>query len=316
MTARRTRLIHPLRRVVHIDVSKEMGADLGNSHYYWLSRRYTMTLECGHRDARIKANFDRLPPMELLPKSVRCKACPGVSVPLRGRPSPKYDHLASVLVGAVLNVGNGNDEDFALAWVREHGAWIENEKVRAAAYGAVAVFLLDAMLDEKTVKHSGALRSAIEHWAHSPSPKRKNEVRRVARRLYDTQNADGNDWLTARALICLGRIASMGRHSAKGVVEALTWDENSREGFYERLWTARHTLDHQSSRGFLVAGLAMGVEEREEALREIAREAEEAKERLVRIWYEEYPDVGAHHLPLLLRLLEVFAEAKDAPPAV
>lgn len=304
------RVLHPLRRVVHIDVSEEMGPDLGNPHYFWLDRRYTMTLECGHVEARVKCNHKRLPPEEFMPKRIRCKDCPGVSVPLRKRPAPPYDYLASSLVGAIFGVGNDSDEDIALAWVQEHGRWIEDDRVRASIYGTVAVFLLDAMLDDKTVRYSDTLRSAIQAWASDPTDETKAGVRRAARRVYDTQKTDGNDWYTARALICLGRIASMGTTSAKGVVEALTWDRNSREEFYERLWAARHTMDYQASRQLLVAGVAMDMDDRDEALKEVARETQESREELSRIWNDEYPQVGGHHLPLLHHLLEVFAEAK------
>lgn len=304
------RVLHPLRRVVNIDVSEEMGPDLGNPHYFWLDRRYTMTLECGHQEARVKFNHKRLPPEEFMPKRVRCKACPGMSVPAKKRATPPYDYLASSLVGAIFGVGDGNDEDIALAWVQEHGKWIEDDRHRAAIYGAVAVFLFDAMLDDKTVKRSDALRAAIEAWAADPTDGTKAEVRRAARRVYDTQKADGNDWYTARALICLGRIASMGTASARGVVEALTWDKNSREEFYERLWSARHTMDYQASRQLLVAGVSMDMEDRDEALKEVIQETESAREELSRIWNDEYPQVGGHHLPLLHYLLEVYAEAK------
>lgn len=311
MPKRKRKILHPLRRVVEIDVSEEMGAELGNPHYFWLDRRYTMTLECGHVQARVRYNPDHLPPAEFMPKRVRCKVCPGVSVPVKERPAPTYDHLASALVGSILGVGTEADEDIALGWVREHGKWIEPQAVRAATYGTVAVYLLDTMLDGRTVRHAEVLRETILKWSRRPNEKTRAQVRKVARRLYNVQHAEGNDWFTARALVCLGRIASMDHRSARGVVEALTWDRNTREGFYERLWTARHYLDHQSTQGLLVAGLEMDMGEREEALREIAEEAQEAKKELLRIWHDEYPQVGSYHLPLLLHLLSVFETAKQ-----
>lgn len=302
--------LHPLRNVVHIDVSEEMGSELGSPRYFWLDRRYTMTLECGHQQTRVKFNHENLPPAEFMPKRVRCKDCPGVSVPIKERPTPTYDHLASALVGSILGVGGETDEAIALEWVQEHGRWIESQTERAATYGTVATYMLDTMLDGRTVKHSEVLREAITKWARTPNEKTRNEVRRVARRLYNVQHAAGNDWFTARALICLGRIATMDHRSARGIVEALTWDRNSREGFYQRLWTARHHLDHHSVQGLLVAGLEMDVDEREDALREIAQETMTAKDELSRIWHDEYPQVGSHHLPLLIHLLSVFEEAK------
>lgn len=307
-----TRDIFPLRKVLEVSVSEEMGEALGSRHYFWLNRRYTMTLECGHQQARVKANHQHLSPEELMPKSVRCKDCSTVSVPLpKAKPSPKYDHLATTLVGAILGVGGGPEEDKALSWVQEYGGWIDNEQTRASVYGAVAVFLLDAMLDDKVVRHSGALRTAIEDWASNPDDTTKETVRRTARRLYNTQGTPGNDWLAARALICLGRIASLGTQSARGVVEALTWDKTSRVEFYERLWAARHTVDYQASRGIIVAGLLLDADEREEALKQVAQETRDAKAELRRIWHDEYPKVGDHHLPLLLHLLAIYAEARD-----
>lgn len=311
-TQGKTRRIHPLRRVEHIDVSEEMGADLGNPHYFWLDRRYTMTLECGHEQARVKFNHEHLPPEEFMPKRVRCKDCPRVSVPTRKRPSPKYDHLASTLVGAILGASDsGDDEGIALAWVQEEGTWIEDERVRARTYGSVALFLLDTMLDDKTVRYSSALRNSIEEWAHDPKDRTKSKTRKNARRLYNAQHAPGNDWLAARALICLGRITSMGSQSARGVVEALTWDRESREGFYERLWMARYRVDTHAPMGLLVAGVEADPGDREERLREISESMREAREELSRVWHEEYPEVGVHHLPLLMHLLEVFSEGKQ-----
>lgn len=307
-----TRGIFPLRKVLEVSVSEEMGEELGSRHYFWMDRRYTMTLECGHQQTRVKANLQHLAPADLLPKSVRCKNCSTVSVPPpKAKPSPKYDHLATTLVGAILGVGGGPEEDRALSWVQEYGGWIANEKVRASVYGAVAVFLLDAMLDDKKVRHSGALRTAIEEWASNPNEATKNAVRKTTRRLYNTQGTPGNDWLAARALICLGRIASLGNQSARGVVEALTWDKTSRVEFYERLWAAHHTVDYQASRGIMVAGLGIEPEEREEALKQIAQDTRQAREELARIWHDEYPEVGDHHLPLLMYLLRVFSEARD-----
>lgn len=312
-----TRQIHPLRTVKAITVSKEMGKDLGHRSYFWLSRRYTMTLDCGHEQSRVSSNFHHLPPEKLMPKKVRCTTCPTVSVPQSApKAPPKYDHLASTLAGSILGASSEpQDENRTLSWVLEHGPWIDDPQVRAATYGAVALYTFDTMLDHKTVKHSTALRAAITTWANNPTADTKAEVRKATRRLYNTQNDKGNDWYTARALICLGRIASLGTQSAKGIVEALTWDKTSREGFYERLWEARHLMDHHSAIAYRAAGLNIDPDERERYMAQTAQDALDAKAELSRIWHDEYPKVGSHHLPLLLRLLDIYSEAKQQAQA-
>lgn len=296
MTQQKTRPLHPLQKVQQVEVSQTRGPALGNPHYFWMDQRFTMTLECGHQEARVRSNFNSLPAEEFMPKSLRCKECPAAQVPVKEKPTPKHDHLASTLVGSILGIGSGAEQDAALSWVQKHGGWIENETVRAATYGAVAVFLFDTMLDDKTVKHSDELRSTIEAWANNPTADTKGQVRKTSRRLYGAQNSPGNDWYTARALICLGRIPSLGTNSAKGVVEALTWDKTSREGFYERLWAARHKLDRKT----LLERMALAD----------PQETQDAREEFAGIWNTQYPQVADHHLPLMMYLLEVFADAK------
>lgn len=305
MTAQRTRPLHPLQKVQHVEVSEEQGPALGNPHYFWMARRYTMTLQCGHQQSRVRSNFEDLPAEDFMPKAVRCMECPATEVPVKDKPAPKYDHLASTLVGAILGIGSGKEQDAALSWVQEHGDWITSETARAATYGAVAVFLLDVMLDDKTVRHADTLRKDIETWAHHPTAQTKDQVRKTARRLYNAQKSPGNDWFAARALICLGRIPSMGTNSAEGVVESLTWDRTSREGFYERLWEARYDIDLQTN--LLNSRLAAVVD-----LQSVHKALEKSKAEFADIWNNQYPKVAEHHLPLLMHLLNIYADAKTS----
>lgn len=287
-----TREVHPLRRVTVVDVSEEMGTALGNPHYFWMARRYTMTLECGHTEARVSSNFEQVKPEELMPKKVRCKECPPKRVPVRDKSNPKYDHVASALTAALLGAGKESERNEALDWVSKNGSWIDDDAERALVYGQVALGVFDVMMDGRTVKHSGLLRSDIEAWHREPSVTHRELVRRTSRRLYSAQHAQGNDWFAARALVCLGRVASMGKHSSSGIVEALTWDQQSREGFYERMWAARHAFDAST----IVPSLRDGQQE--------------AHDNMIRIWDEEYPQVGDHHVPLLLHLTDVYTRSR------
>lgn len=305
------RSLHPLRKVISIAVSDEMGMDLGSPRYSWLARRYTLDLECGHKQVRIGSNVNNLPPSEFMPKSVRCKDCRPMSVPSKARTHPKHDYLGNALSTAIQSVGTDMEREAAHAWVESHGGWVEDKADRAFVYASVAVFLLDMYLLGEQVRHAPDLRAAIVGWAHKPSKATKDRVRKIARRTYNAQHTAGNDWYTTRAVICLGRVASLGPVSANGIIESLTWDEASRGEFYSRLMEAQDRLDHERATGFLLAGAPGDPWAREGELERSSQAAQAAREDFERIWSEEYPRIAEHHLPLLLHLLYVYEQARD-----
>lgn len=69
-----------------VSVSEEMGPELGKPHYFWMDRRYTMSLECGHQQAHIRSNFNYLPPEELMPERVRYKDYPPRQIVSKAKP--------------------------------------------------------------------------------------------------------------------------------------------------------------------------------------------------------------------------------------
>lgn len=307
------RQLHPLRTVEAIEVSNEMGPEeLGNPHLFWMARRYTMSLECGHQDARISCNFHHLEPEDLMPKRVRCKECPAESVPVRTKAAPKHDNLATALTGALLGIATEDEQGPILNWFQAHGAWIVNEEQRARVYGAVALAAFDMMAEGRTVKHSSDLRTSIELWSAEPSEENREQVRTIARRLYKAQHAPGNHWFSARALVCLGRVASMSKHSSSGLIEALTWDEKSREGFYADLLAARREFDRAAH----LAVLSVTVEDdsriREHMLTDSVRSRITARDKMAKIWNERYPQISAHHAPALFRLLSAYSHALES----
>lgn len=315
-TPQTRRIVKPLRSVEAITVSDKRGRALGNPHFFHMTQEYTLTLECGHQQVRYSCNFDNLNPEELMPKHVRCLDCRGHRSISRHKPKPppKYDRMASALAAALLKICEDHEQDAVLTWVATHGRYISEDTARARIHGGIALETLDVMVDGRTVKHSDELRDAIEVWAQNPTPGTKDTVRKVSRRLYNSQHAPGNDWFAARALICLGRIASMGSLSADGVIEALTWDRQSRAGFYERLFAAREQLDRSRLLGVTVAEADAPADSRDEGMRQTGSLAQEALDELDRVWKDEYPTVGAHHAPMLWHLLDVYAEsARNIP---
>lgn len=293
--------VHPLRTVESIDVSEAQGPELGNPHYFHMDKRYTMTLECGHTQARVSSNFEHLKPADLMPKRVRCKECQPHQVPVREKANPQYDHLAAALAKTITAI----DPDVpVIEWVRENGTWIADEKLRARVYGTAALAVFDAMMADRTVKHSQDLREAIQVWMDAPTAGNKDSLRKIARRVYSAQHAPGNDWFAARALVCLGRVAGMSHAAATGIVESLTWDRHSREGFYDRLFAARAKLDSAALRSVTTSIIADGSP----IAAQKADEAEAALENLTEIWETEYPQPAEHHLPMLLHLCSVVTE--------
>lgn len=229
--SQKTRSLHPLKRVEHIDVSREMGPEeLGNPHYFWMTRHYTMHLECGHRETRAGCNFHYLPAEDFMPKRVRCKECPPKQVPVRPKVNPAYDHLAAELTKAVCAVGSGEDEQTALEWVESNGSWIESDADRAHIYAAVALHVFDDLVPDPVDERVIDLRQSIVDWSKNPTEEAKTRVRKCARRVYRKQKDLIIPWLSVRAIICLGRIASINRASAKGIIESLTWSKEDREG--------------------------------------------------------------------------------------
>lgn len=306
----KTRDVFPLRQVNDIDVSEKMGTEL-NPHYFWKTREYTLTLDCGHSEVRTSCNFEHLEVRELMPKKVRCKKCEPKVVLVRKKMNPKYDHVASALAGAILDIGDEGERDKALDWVADNGRWIEDDTQRARTYGRIALSVFDVMMTDRTVKHSDSLRSAVIEWMNDPTDDTKEAVRKVSRRLYSAQHAPGNDWFAARALVCLGRITSMGKHSSSGIIEALTWDNESREDFYKHLFQARHKLDVSDQSSIRSLTISDDVEERSRVFESAVQKRESALKEMNRIWDEEYPSVGQHHLALLFHLMNVYNTAEQ-----
>ena len=301
-------LMHPLRRVTQVDVSEEMGGDLG-THYFWMSRRYTMTLECGHQQARIGCNFHHLAPGDFMPKQVRCGQCPPKKVKSKHKPkqSPKYDEIAAALAASLIRL-DPEREDGLLTWIATFGHRIEDPATRDYVHGSVALRFLDAVTEKTPVIHAAHMRAALTTWMHTPSAETKDALRKAIRRLYSAQHqndATPGGWFAARSLIAVGRITGRAPANAKGILDAVTWDKDSRAPFYDRLWSTRRALDVSRMRV-----LAHLPDADDGDCRRAVLDEQEAGEALETIWEGEMPELGRHHIGILLLLLDVFATAR------
>jgi hypothetical protein len=222
-----------------------MGASLG-SHLFWLARRFTMTLECGHDQRRIRCAFDFSNPERLdppLPARVRCSECP--ATPSRGGgPKPKkppvYDPMIAALVTAMHKVDPRQES--LLDWIQIYGRYVADDAWRARAYAAMACRAIDEYLPLTGNPAADGVRAAIAAWSADPSVELRAVVRTATRRLYGSQRS-GGDWCAHRGIISAATIISPAPHNIAGILDCLTWDFGTRATYYCRLWDLRFQHD-------------------------------------------------------------------------
>lgn len=94
-----TKMIHPLREVVLVEVTERTGTDI-NPHAFWVAREFVMHLECSHTQVRVKDVYGQMYGSTVetvtaaLPKRVRCTQCEGTAVTVKN--VPNLEHLMNV----------------------------------------------------------------------------------------------------------------------------------------------------------------------------------------------------------------------------
>lgn len=327
-----TREIWPLRRVGHVEASQKRGKDL-NPHYFWLAREFSLHLECGHVDVRVK-NVTAMRSatttagiIASFPQRVRCSQCPPKTVstrPAPHQPDPPFDPIAGALAATAMRLVPDRQDDL-LAWVARYGRWLSDESQRSRAHGAVALHLIDTYTPtaesfDLNPSRAGwpqahAVREAVARWAHDPTGANRTAVQRAARRAYDGQNTRrlDNNWIARRGIIAAAKVSSKTPHNVEGILEAITWDHQTRTSFYDQLWDLRHELDRvratevetplPAENGPLGAWTRAAFAQRESTL----------IENLHNLYDQGYPAAEIQHLPLMLACIDAYQKSISAP---
>ena len=308
-----TALLRPLRRVVSVTVSQESGTALG-PHYFWLTRRYTGILECGHEVARYSCNFGALPAAQVLPKRIRCVACPGVERRGRARPvasPPKYDPVGDALLQALLQL----DRDSQDVLLRFEGAvtHLSDDRARASVHAAVALAWVDHVLATESVVHAEGMRTALKQWRDDPREETLQGVRRAVRRVYgaqrQTRRRSRASWYSCRSLIAIGSITAGGTRAAGSVIAATTWNRDTREEFYSDLWALRARLD--AARGEVDSAVLRADADAATAhTLEVTRLTQD-----LAATFAQSDTLEAAHLPSLRFLFEAYLTARETVTA-
>lgn len=302
--------IAPLRRVEHVAVSATSGEDL-NPHYFWLTWEYSLWLECGHVQVRARCVFKRDPAPEKLqpplPRRVRCAECPPVTSKGRARsrrPDPTFDPVMGNLVAALCQTVPAQ-RDSLLDWLNRHGRYVPDAQRRDRAYGAVALAVIDTYLPDTRNPHAPAVRDAVQRWTTDPGAEQRTQVRRATRRLYDSQDRDG-DWFAHRGVIDAAKICSPHPHNIEGALCSPTWDNKTRSEFFNKLWSIRHEVDlnREGETGAVLDDNPVMVQI-------YSQVAESLGEKLRAVSDAEQPVLGEQHLALAISMLSAYQESVD-----
>lgn len=297
----------PLRHVERVAVSEESGTAL-NPNYFWLTREYSLTLECGHVQVRARCAFEGSAPEKLnppLPQRVRCANCP--SVPSRGRsrnrkPDPVFDPVVGNLVGAMCK-GAPERQDSLLEWVDRYGRYVADEVQRDRAYAAVTLTVIDAYLPDTRNAHAHGVRAAVQRWSEDPTEENRDEIRRASRRLYDAQLRDG-DWYAHRGIIEAVKITSPRPHNIQAVLECPTWDNATRSMFYNKLWALRNKHDEARTREEIALR-----EDDGDGVRHHNNVADVLRDELIDACDGDRPVLGEQHVELAASMLSAYQGA-------
>lgn len=313
----RTKTLYPLQKVETVDVSKEWGPELGNPHLFWLARQFTLKLECGHTDVRVKNVRSLDETLGRLPKRIRCKSCPGETreAAIAPNPVPERDPFAVTLVTAALR-HDAEHQDELLTWANVYTRWIPDDGLRAGARASVALTLIDGYLP---LAHYGKdwvqglrLREAITAWAENPTDGNRAAVPAAAKRAYGAQLSQRvgverfesetahTAWFARRGIIAAAGIASTAPgHPADAILESITWDQKVRRNFYAGLRAKREGANALADQeiAYAEAGYpGLGSESTEQAWSEMQR-----------FYHDNYPTVDVTLAPIMRVLLEVYA---------
>lgn len=303
-------LTAPLRTVQKITVSTESGKAL-NPNYFWLTWEYSLELDCGHVQVRARCAYDFDPAPEkltpALPARVRCSKCAAVPVqrrrpPTRRKPDPQFDPLVGHLVAAMRTAVPDREDDL-LDWVTRFGRWVPDEARRARGYAAMSMVAIDAYLPDTRNRRAAAVRAAVATWSAEPSRDNRVAVSRAARRLYDSQERDG-DWFAHRGVIDAAKIVSPAPHNIRGVLACPTWDAATRNTHYGRMWELRN--GHDAARAEETAAF---LDDDGDAVRRHNDTAQALAAELTAAVESGGPMFGEQHIPLADAMLAAYQAA-------
>lgn len=294
-----TKHIQPLQAVMNVTVSEKRGKDL-NPYYFWMAREFTLHLQCGHTDIRARDVYGRsvVTGADLsvegiiasMPKRIRCKTCPPKTITSRPKsktPDPEYDPLVVALAMAARHA-DPNTETEMLTWLADNGRFVADPDARDRAHRAVIVELVDRYAEDAHPVHAPVATAAVHAWAADPTEENRQAARKLVRRLYSAQHSDGK-WFANRGFVAAAAcMAPAGRPTR--VLEAITWDAETRAPFYANLLAERTLADANAA-----AGLATAAGDH---ISEV--------DRLLR---EEWPTISTSHIPAVRHLLETYHQA-------
>lgn len=286
------RMVAPLRKIATVRATGRQGKQI-SPHHFWLAREFEVTLECGHKFLTARDDYDSTGDPDRLSHPItgrfRCIDCP--TRPSKGRPrrkgpNPDYDPLISALVTAACHADNSCQAEL-LAWIVENGRFIDDDERRERAYRAIVLALVDRYVQDAHTTKSPAVRDAIYQWALDPSTDNIAAARKETRRLYKNQHNDGQ-WYANRGVIAAAAATAPGvRRRTTAVLEAITWDAESRGPFYSQLFAKRAELD---------AVAVVGSHE----------QVQSAQSALSQTYAQGWPQISATHIPFVKHLLATY----------
>lgn len=286
------RMVAPLKKIATVTATGRQGKQI-SPHHFWLAREFEVTLECGHRFLTSRDDYDSTGDPDRLSHPItgrfRCIDCPqrpSKGRPRRKGPNPDYDPLISALVTAACHADNSCEAEL-LAWIVENGRFVDDDERRERAYRAIVLALVDRYVQDAHSAKGPAVRQAVYQWALDPSPDNIAAARLETRRLYKNQH-NGGQWYANRGVIAAAAAMAPGaRRRTTAVLEALTWDPESREPFYSELFAKRAELD---------AVAVVGDRE----------QVQSAQSALHQAYSEGWPSISQTHIPMVKHLLAIY----------
>lgn len=282
------KMIAPLRGVESVSATGRKGLEIG-PHHMWCEAEFDVTLECGHSFRIVRFHDDgsccRLE--KPMPRRVRCKECD--QVPSKGRPrpqvpDPEYDPVVAALVTAACRADSDHEHEL-LDWISRHGRFVADQAAREHAYRCLVLALVDLYVHDAHPQKAPAAREHIHRWVVDPSEENQAQARKHVRRLYDAQHNAG-EWFANRGFIATASAMSP-RSRVRGLLDAITWDSETRAPFYADLSAKRAVLD---------ATAIVGTD----------AEFDLARDELDRAMLESWPTIEASHVPIVKELLFIY----------
>jgi hypothetical protein len=239
--------VQPLRQVATCERTGRIGKEIG-PHQFWLATEYSIRLSCGHEVIAVKNVYSDMAEAQvregLEVRRYRCPECPPRQLPENRpqTPHPGVDPLA-VRIAQISMLVDEDATDEVLAWTRECLAWIEDPVSRSAAYGAVALTLLDHFRPSADLPQLTEAADHLRAWLDSGDQDGLVAAKKAARRAYAAQHR-GGDWFAVRgALAASAIVPPRGRASADKLAEALEWNEPAKKARIDTALAARRQAE-------------------------------------------------------------------------